>query len=125
MKKYIIEVNDKQLEMIRDACEACSRIGMYQLHDICNFLPNETEEQKLVYQEIYDLLWENYLHYTLSLSTNDRVKTETCNILWDIYQVTRHKLAWDKNPKGDNMNVSYDKPMKTSKENLITIKEIE
>lgn len=38
-------------------------------------------------------------------------------IAWDIQQVIRHQLAWDRHPEG-GMGVSFDKPMQSSEQPL-------
>ena len=43
-------------------------------------------------------------------------------IAWDIQQVIRHRIAWDRNPKG-NITVDFDSPLKTSDEQLPIIEE--
>jgi len=44
-------------------------------------------------------------------------------IAWDLQQVIRHRLAWDRNPKG-GIQVSFDDPLKSSREPLASIKRI-
>ena len=53
---------------------------------------------------------------------------ETSKVAWDLYQVTRHRLAWDRaqacGHPGEGQapppmwSVNYDQPMRTSKEPL-------
>jgi hypothetical protein len=52
-------------------------------------------------------------HAIGSHKTSDASKTA-----WDVYQVIRHRLAWEQNPKGDPMSVQFDKLMKTATEPL-------
>ena len=121
--KYILELSPEQASLLQDVCEIGARIGMYQLHDICRLLPCSTENQKKNYQEIYDLLWEQYLRYARS-SSSDGVKAEHSNMLWDLYQVIRYKLSWDRNPNGEPMNVMFDSPLRTSKQKLAIIRSV-
>ena len=119
-RKYILELDEEQAMALRDAAEVCARIGMYQLHDICRFLPDKTEQAKKNYDAIYQDFWDMYLKYTRD-GMSDYEKPEISKILWDLYQVIRHKIAWDNNPKGDSMSVMFDTPMRTANNDLAKI----
>lgn len=120
MRKYKIEVNEEQAKAISIACEIGARIGMYQLHDICRLLPYISDEDKQKQEEIYKKFWDMYLKYSREM--NNYQKPEISNILWDIYQVIRHRIAWDNEPDSSPIKgVCFDKPFKTSECDLATI----
>lgn len=120
MAKYILELSEEQLIALKEACEVSARIGMYQLHDICRLLPQKTEEEKQSHKEIYDRLWEMYLQYTRNM--RNYKKPEITNILWDLYQVIRHRISWDKHPEGNTYHiVDFDTPMRTASCDLAKI----
>lgn len=119
MKKYVLEITEEQAVAISNACEVAARIGMYQLHDICRFLPHSGLGKE---KEIYDLLWEMYIRYTNSMENYK--KPEQTNVLWDLYQVIRHRISWDNNPTG-GMTVNFDRPLKTSRSDFASIKKID
>ena len=123
-EKYTIEVTKKQAGALQLACEVGARIGMYQLHDVCNLLPWKTPGQREIYDEIYEKLWAMYLKYT-NKCMDDRKRPDVSNTLWDLYQVIRHRLSWDAHPEGDNMSVMFDPPMRTGEEELPKIKAVE
>lgn len=120
--KYVLEMSEEQAVAISEACEVAARIGMYQLHDICRLLPQSSEEDRKKHQEIYDLMWEKYLYYTHGM--HGYKKPEQTNVLWDLHQVIRHKISWDRSPAGGN-TVNFHNPLKTSISELASIKRID
>ena len=119
--KYLIEISEEQADALRDACEICARIGMYQLHDICRMLPMASPYEMEKYREIYSKLWDMYLHYTRTM--HQYKKPEQTNILWDLYQVIRQRIANDTHPEGNKYGtVDFDNPLKTAKCELAKIR---
>jgi hypothetical protein len=118
--KYILEISEEQAIALRDACEVCARIGMYQLYDICRMLPLSTPNALAISSEIYSKLWEMYLHYTRGATWYK--SPEKTKVLWDLYQVVRQRIAFDTIPKGNIWNsLEYDDPFKTAKCELAKI----
>lgn len=127
-QKYTLHLMEKQARVIIDALDLFARIGMGQLKEVAyvlrqNPLPSsdpDLEARTNLLSDIRDKLdvlaryWMNGPGYygITSKSISDRFK-----IAWDIQQVIRHRLAWDRKPAG-GITVDFDDPMKTSEEAL-------
>jgi hypothetical protein len=48
---------------------------------------------------------------------------DSARVAWDIQQVVRHRLAWDRTPEG-GYTVDFGTPMKSSQEPLPSIEEV-
>ena len=46
---------------------------------------------------------------------------DSFRVAWDLQQVIRYRLAWDRNPEG-GIQVIFDEPLKSSQEPLACIK---
>ena len=123
-RKYTITVTEEQAHALQNACEVAARIGMYQLHDICRFLPQKSKVEQVSADEIYHQPWDMYLHYTQQ-ATDDRQKPLETVVLWDLYQVIRHRLSWDAHPEGDNSSVMFDAPLRMGRVPLAKIEAVE
>lgn len=104
-KQYVLEVNETQLRIIRDALESYLRTRMGQFTDLAediagvgfNWL-NHTDEQFMDYLNRKDnsqKLFEAAFHVA---QPNLEKKTERMLIAEDIWQVIRHEL-WKNMPK--------------------------
>ena len=122
-RRYTITVTEEQAYALQNACEVAARIGMYQLHDICRFLPQKSNVEQASADEIYQQLWDMYLHYTQQVM-DDRQRPPETVVLWDLYQVVRHRLSWDNHPEGDNMSVMFDEPLRMGQCELAKIEEV-
>lgn len=127
-KSYTLHLTEKQARVIVNALDLYSRIGMGQLKEVAyvlrqNPLPKadpELDARITLLSDIRDRLdtlsryWMNGSGYygITSKSISDVFRTA-----WDIQQVIRHRLAWDRNPKG-GITVDFDNPMVTSEEAL-------
>ena len=121
-RRYTLTVTEEQAHALQDACEVAARIGMYQVHDICRFLPQASDVEKEAADEIYEQLWDMYLKYTQQAFSDSQKPPETVT-LWDLYQVIRYRLSWDAHPEGNNMSVMFDKPLRMGKCELAKIEE--
>lgn len=121
---YTMHLNTAQAATISKACEVLARLGMGQFKDALECLPTKELYPDGWHEDMEGIAHILKKHTTImngvgayhaigSHKTDERSK-----IAWDLYQVTRHRLAWDANPKGNHMSVMFDKPMKTSKEPL-------
>ena len=114
-KRYRIEVTEKQAEVISRACEFWARIRMGQFNDLymsC-FLDRPRTEQ---------------IDYAIrALETaipRSNKRDEWVELLFDIHQVIRHRLAWDRDPAGERWNVHYGEPLIHSVEPAVKIEGI-
>lgn len=145
MKTYKIELNEKQLAALSQACEVLARLGIGQWRDAFDKLP--LDRDRLDYKhfntdrEVINSIVRKYLKngvdgYNSSLSIYNEEVSEDAVIAWDMHQVFRKELAWDYavekgwvESKEDqrcwsNMfGVDFDDPLHTSKEPLPKIEE--
>lgn len=82
--KYQIELTKDQVEYLSMACEIVARLGMGQIDDALRELPGFEIDH-----DILDLIRQLGMNPCGIAEAEDRHR-----ILWDIYQVLRHELAW-------------------------------
>jgi hypothetical protein len=145
MKKYTIEVNEKQLRVLEQACELLTRIGLeqykhifdviYSLEGVDNYDFNHDvideinkKMRTLVKNEPNLILYEH-----ASRGIANKKTPQNSKIACDLYQSMRYVRSWanaEHKPEERNkyfmkyMTVNYDEPMKWSDEVLPKIKEI-
>ena len=124
---YNLKISKKQASIIIESLNLYSRLLCGQTEEISNLfmfsffdkdisLPKVkeicNELKKTVFPELQKN--ESYGIYQDSIGENPK-------IAYDMIQVIRHKLAWDRKPDGGN-TVDFGKPLKTSeKEDLAII----
>ncbi len=130
MVMYKIVVSQSQAELLAQACEFFSRIGIGQLeflleHQVIESkIGNNRRELESYISVLKRILFERTAHSNASILSDevpDRIRRA-----WDLNVVIRYRLAWDKagNParrRSDMFGVWYDEPRHTSKEPLATI----
>ncbi len=135
MKKYALELSEKQCAVLINALDLYQRIGMGQIdeirrvavpapgygtygmdHNVVDTLIN------LLKQEL--LGWE-HIGTSHSILSNDI--PDDFRVAWDIQQVVRHRLAHDGLKPGEKLGiyVYFDTPRRYSKEELPAIKAVE
>ena len=129
-KPYRLAITEKQARLIVDALDLYSRIGMGQLQEVAFVLRSNSFEDTIdfgILDKVTELLrkassyWMNGsggYHGIYSDKINDNFR-----VAWDLQQVIRYRLAWDRNPEG-GIQVHFDEPMKTSLEELAVIKKV-
>ena len=127
MTDYTLTITEKQAQEISRACEILARLQMGQIDMALRELPLD---KPLDYQQ--QLYIENYLE---SLYRQDGERYDS--VAWDLYQVVRHRLAWDRaiaagevKPNGRRnwgtmMGVIYDEPLRMGGEPLAGIEKVE
>ena len=119
---YNLELTKEQLQAISHACETCARIHMLQFDMIADHVGKGIAGDKFC--EVRDLLEETAKKIKEVIPNQKR--EESANVLWDIYQVARHRLSWDRlkkagKTKPDFSSVQYDEPFKTAQAPLVKI----
>lgn len=125
MSKWQLTLTDTQAIIIKDALDMYSRVGMGQIKAILDH-PDITERLldkghsrwgevgdtlDVFKQEVFDLDKSGYY----GIFSED---IKECNReAWDVQQVIRHGIAWDKYPEG-GLGVSWDTPFQASKQDL-------
>jgi|SRR5690554_935521 len=124
---YTLHLTEKQAAEISHACEILARLRMGQIDMALRELPLETPME---YEQ------EQYVsNYLRSLYRPGGIRVD--EYAWDLHQVIRHRLAWDRayrdgivNP-GDArdwsqmMGVIYDEPLPMSNEPLAKMERTE
>lgn len=120
---YTLHLTEKQAAEISHACEILARLRMGQVDMALRELPLEAP---LMYEQVKYI--ENYLK---ALYRQDGVRNESP--AWDLHQVIRHRLAWDRAYRdgivkpGERrdwntmMGVIYDEPLRMGGEPLARI----
>lgn len=109
--RYVLEIEEAQAEVIQHALELLGRVSMGQLEEIqraCFYdVDAEKAENAKAHLEVakFHLTGLSGGSYIGIHGTKENVK-----IGWDLYQVIRHRLAWDRNPAG-GFTTQYDQPM--------------
>jgi len=126
-ERYEISVSEKQARVMMDALNLFSRIGIGQLREV---LRHPQYENKLIHdnetyrysQRLLDQVKERLTGFETHASygiSSPEVHDDS-NIAYDLLQVIRHRLSWDRNPDG-GIEVYYDTPIQYSKEELAEI----
>lgn len=137
---YQITVTAKQAMLLSLACETIARLGAGQLRRALEHLPLNREtsgwnaDMDTIGQILSRHTKNNIGGWHSSLSIHSDVTSESSKIAWDLYQVIRRRLAWDRavedgivetiySPRKwpEMLRVFYDDPLKTSKEPLAKI----
>lgn len=144
-KIYRLTINERQAQTISKACEVLARLGMGQLDDALRELPMRGgiewerwhDDVRSVGQILSAHMPGNIDGHSLRLGIHSEKVSEDSQIAWDLYQVIRHRIAWDRATadgitdgtvrawdKG-MMSVIFDKPMKVSTQPLGKIENAE
>lgn len=137
--KYILEISEKQAEIIEVALEEYFRLRMNQFHDFatsvafsgfeydktdkdnsekfnaCIERRNSSERVFMAAMEVAQPKRQNYVPVP---------QTEEMLIAQDIWQVIRHKLFLDRGGDPNDWCVDASEPMKMSDEELPVMKEV-
>lgn len=118
--KYLLEINEEHAKVIIEALDVFSRIHMGQLNIIAeqlnfsNFF-NKTNIHNTDFRKKIDELKAIIgLSSSGHLGIRSEVVHEDAKVAYDIQQIIRHKLAWDKNPQG-GYSVDFQELFKCSK----------
>ncbi len=114
MNKYSIEITLEQAQTISRACELFGRLHMGQFKVLadefigCDTLSNvDLNKLRDGLEQLEQLITgsPNSYHGIASHKIPEKAK-----IAVDLYQVVRHRITWDKEPKG-GFGVMFDKPL--------------
>lgn len=114
---YNLKLNETQARIICNALDLYTRVGMGQLeaigHEMWHFGKSQAFHEKLPDFKKAVTGFDRGSSYGI----HQKETPEHCRTAYDIIQVVRHKLAWDKHPDG-GQTVDFYPPMKTGKEDL-------
>lgn len=131
---YTLHLNATQAATISKACEVLARLGMGQFRDALECLPTTEFCPPGWHEDMEGIAHILKKHTTIMYgvgsyhSISSQKTSEQSKVAWDVYQVTRHRLSWDKaqaeghpgegKASPPTWTVNFDNPMKTSKEPL-------
>jgi hypothetical protein len=121
---YTIQCSEKQVEIMKIALDLYARLRSGQMSELYNLIfcnsdlyKKFDEEQQFLIREKLDEICNNF--YVANVLGGNGA-SEPSDIAWDIFQVLRHQLTWDKHPEG-GMTVDFDTPLISSPEKLIKV----
>ncbi|MFG3398704.1 hypothetical protein ACQKEK_02290 [Pseudomonas sp. NPDC077408] len=130
-RTYTLTLTEQQAGELQEACELLARIKIGQINHAIERLPGYHDQRD----------WDRVhatRHEIQRLATSlmpEMTRRRDDGIAWDLYQVIRHRLAWDRALDAgtiqpgeqrkwpEMMGVSYDEPLAMSGLPLATIKE--
>lgn len=138
---YTLTVTKEQAETLILATEILARLGIGQFRDALECLPTREflpdgwhEDMDGIGKMLSRHMIGGIDGYRSSLGIRHKDVREPSRIAWDLYQVLRHRLAWDHAAKGgivesanaprkwpEMMQVHYDEPMKVSDQPLAIV----
>lgn len=106
---YTIHLTEAQAKVLCTACEVLARLGIGQFRDALEHLPIDQElirtaDDVLDWHADMDLIGDRLSRHLIgnvngwnsSLSILSPLVKPEAMIAWDLFQVLRHRLAWDK-----------------------------
>jgi len=109
MKKYMLELTETQALLVRDALDLYARIGLGQFEAVCDVFGRSDEMLAGIHIAKkacgFPASGSHGLH---NAKVHDRFRQA-----WDICQVVRNKVAWERKPEG-GLEVQFYKPHQTS-----------
>lgn len=105
---YRLEITEEQAKVLRTACEVLARLGIGQFRDALAHLPLDQElgtaGGALDWHADLDLIGDILERYMIgnvngwnsSLSIASPLVKPEAKIAWDLFQVLRHRLEWDR-----------------------------
>jgi hypothetical protein len=112
MSTYTLRATEEQMVVVRDALDLAARCGMGQIHEAVRWFP--APHNARLYGRFFRLgLFLARLFGHVGITQAE----QHCQIAWELMQVIRHRLAWDRvgNPPvrkwPDMMHVIYHEPL--------------
>ena len=139
---YKITLTENQVWILGEALEVYARLGIGQFRNALDYLPLNgncnREDWYNGLEAIGKILSENMKYNIDGLRTNlsmgNKETAEEAKIAWEIHQVLRKRISWDRAVKDgiipsidsprkwpEMFGVCYDDPMRISKEPFATI----
>lgn len=126
-RRYVLELSERQAQVLSQAAELYARLGTGQFDKLDRFFwkPQGAMAQARAHLDGLRLIKNGSLNAYPGIRSAE--VDDDYRVLYDLHQVLRHRLAWDRDPQPQGMlrGVAYDEPYKTSKgEPLACIEEI-
>lgn len=115
-RRYVLEFSERQAELLSHAAELYARMGLGQFNVLDRFF----WEPINAIQEAHKHLDALRLIKNGSLNSDPGISSDSIDddyrVLYDLHQVIRHRLAWDRDPEPKGLKgVSFDTPRQLSK----------
>lgn len=134
-RKYTITITQTQAEVMNRALELYSRLKAGQLTELYFEFMNPAKSSRELFEvaakDMKRSLWPDMEYNASKGIGQDTIESNgKGDIAWDMHEVLRHRLAWDKagNPSQRDfktmMGHDYDKPYSWSGHPLAEIKEV-
>lgn len=128
---YTLTLSKEQAEVVSRATEFLARVQMGQLEDVYYQLLDGQKlkdlhrtQQQTVRQLLADAALIITGHRGATLGIHTEAVPDSARTAWDIYQVVRHVLAWERQPEG-GIQVSFDEPRSVNNKPLATMEKVE
>jgi len=129
MTQYQLTLNDRQIETLLRALDVYSRVGCGQFERILEMFrgdPRRREDSTIEWETLFRVFKQQLL------SLEENASYSICStevpvdyrLAWDMLQVVRHHVAWEKQPEGGHL-VQFDSPMDTSGLPFCTIETVD
>jgi len=130
---YTLTINKEQARVICEALEAYSRLKHGQIHELRNLFRDRWCEPNGSFNWSSEFLFDSLkaiifpeLEKNASYGVGNKIYPES-SVAWDIMQVLRHRLAWDRlkaegRDQPEYWGVQYNPPMRFGSEPLAEIK---
>ncbi len=123
-KKYEISLNAEQADLLVKALDLFTRIGLGQFEAVLEAYDRDLklplEKRELITSGLNTAKLAAGHPVNGSFGINNPAMHEKFRDTWDICQVVRHRLAWDRKPEG-GPQVWFDRPYRAGALPLITI----
>ena len=144
-KQYTLTVTETQAQVLIQALEVMARLGIGQFRDALDMLPLK-EHRPPGWNADVDAIGRILSKYMIggvegyrsSLGISNEATSPLAKSAWDMYQVIRHRLSWDRAVEDGTIasvdaprdwskmfGVHYDSPMRTGPEPLAKIERVE
>jgi len=121
---YTLTINKKQAEVLIAALDLYTRIGIGQFEEIVNVYDRAAKLPLVIRDGMrngFDFVKQLVGHPTNgSYGIHHQDVDDDFRVSYDVKQVIRNRLAWDRAPKG-GMQVDFDEPRAIGIEPLATI----
>lgn len=113
-RRYVLELSKRQAQVLSQAAELFARLGIGQFDKLDRFFWDSAQQAR-DHLDALRLLKNGSLYASPSIRSPEI--NDDYRVLYDLHQVIRHRLAWDRDPNpGAFHGVAHDKPMQTSKD---------
>mgnify|MGYP001565132730 CR=1 FL=1 len=120
--RYVLEISERQAQLISDAVELNARLGMGQFEELTCFFWSKGGSLEKARPHIDSLRLIKNGSLNSSPGICSKSVDDDYRVLYDLHQVIRHRLAWDRDPKATVCkDVRYDTPRQLSKDEHLAI----